>query len=87
MNITDGIKRLLSDNNKSQSWMAEKMGYTKATAVNNILRRGNITLETLIKMCDILEYEVTVQPKRKAGARPNGQVVFENENGKEKEEG
>ena len=76
MAIKDAIKQLLKDNKKSQVWLSEKMGYAKSTAVNNILARNNLTVETLCRICDIMDYEVTIQPKRRSGARPNGQIVI-----------
>ena len=77
MVVKEAIKALLKDNKKSQVWLAEKMGYTKPTAINNMLARGNLTVETLYKICEIMEYEITIQPKRRSGARPAGQILIE----------
>lgn len=77
MNIREGIKTLLKDNKKSQVWLSEKMGYAQPTAINNMLKRNNLTIETLTKICELMDYEITIQPKRRAGARPTGQIVLE----------
>lgn len=77
MTVKEAIKTLLKDNKKSHLWLTEKMGYSSPAAISNILKRGNITIETLYKICEIMEYEITIQPKRRAGARPAGQIVME----------
>lgn len=82
MNQKEAIEKLLKDNNKTKSWLAEKMGYALPTGVTNMLARGNVNLNTLYKICELLDYEITIQPKRKSGVRPNGQIIIE---GKEQE--
>lgn len=77
MTQKETIEKLLKDNNKTKSWLAEKLGYALPTGVTNMLARGNITVDTLIKICDLLDYEVSIQPKRRAGTRPQGQIVIE----------
>lgn len=76
MKFKEAIVTMLKDNNKSQRWLAEKMGIT-APGVGQMLSRENATLNSLIKVCEILDYEVTIQPKRRTGARPQGQIVLE----------
>lgn len=71
------ILELLKDSKKSQVWLAEKMGYSRASGVSQMLSRGNITTETLIRICDLLDYEITLQPKRRSGSRPQGQIVID----------
>lgn len=77
MTQKETIEKLLKDNNKTKSWLAEKLGYALPTGVTNMLARGNITVDTLIKICNLLDYEVSIQPKRRAGSRPQGQIVIE----------
>ena len=77
MNASEVIVELLKDNKKSQIWLAEKLGYARASSINNMIANGNVEINTLIRICDAMEYEITIQPKRKAGARPNGQLVID----------
>ena len=77
MTQKDAIITLLSDNKKSQVWLAEKMGYARPSGVSQMLQRGNITVDTLLRICDLLDYEITIQPKRRVGARPQGQIVID----------
>lgn len=82
MNQTEAIEQLLKDNNKNKIWLSEKMGYARSNAISQMLKRGNVTVDTLYQICELLDYEVTIQPKRRAGSRPNGQIAIE---GKERE--
>ena len=77
MQIKDAVKVLVKDNNKTQSWLSERMGYNNPTGVANMLARGNLTLDTLYTICEVMDYEITIQPKRRSGARPQGQIVLE----------
>ena len=77
MKLREAITTLIKDNNKTKAWVAEKMGYKSPSGVTNILATGNITLENLYKMCELFDYEISIQPKRKTGPRPNGQIVLE----------
>lgn len=73
----EAIEKLLKDNRKSKTWLSEGMGYNRPTAISNMLARGNMALDTLCRICELLEYEVTIQPRRKSGVRPNGQIVID----------
>lgn len=77
MQQKDAIEKLLKDNNKTKGWLAEKLGYALPTGVYNMLARGNVNLNTLCRICELLDYEITIQPKRKSGPRPSGQIVLE----------
>lgn len=77
MNLMDAITKLVKDNNKSKRWLSERMGYKNASGISNMLMRGNATIETLLHMCELFDYELTIQPKRKSGSRPMGQIVID----------
>lgn len=87
MTAVEVIKAMLKEKGETQSSIAEKMGYGKATAVNNMLSRGNMTVDTILEMCEIMGYEITVQPKRIKGARPSGQMVIDEESKPKEEKG
>ena len=76
MDFKEAIEALLKSNKKTKSWLAEKMGYAKANGVAQMLSRNNTTVDTLLRICDIFDYEITIQPKRRAGARPAGQYII-----------
>lgn len=76
MDFKNIVETMLKENNKSKRYLAEKMGVSPQ-AINMMLKRGNATIETLCKVCEIMEYEVTVQPVRTRGARPVGQMTLE----------
>ena len=77
MFVSAAIKKLLKENGKSQAWMAERMGYAHQSGMGQMLNRGTgVTVITLCRICDIMGYEVTIQPRR-AGKRPEGQIVID----------
>lgn len=86
MDFKDVIIALLKDNNKTRSWLSEKMGYAKVTGITQMLSRNNATVDTLLRICEIFDYEITIQPKRRAGARPAGQYIITDAGLKSKEE-
>lgn len=77
MKQRDAINQILKDNGKSKGWLAEKMGYRGVNAISQMLKRGNVTVDTLYQICQLLDYEITIQPQRKPGARPVGQILIE----------
>lgn len=76
MTQRDAIVALLNQEGKSKRWLADKLG-VKQNAISQMLKRGNITVDTLYQICEVLEYEITIQPKRRVGARPNKQIEIE----------
>ena len=76
MTVVEVIKGMMKEKGETQSSIAEKMGYGRASGVNSMLARGNMNVDTLLEMCEIMGYEITVQPKRGKGARPSGQMVI-----------
>lgn len=79
MTIKKALIKLISDNNSTQTDLAMKLGYKRQSSISSLLFRGNLTVETLQKICNVYGYEITIQPKRIAGARPKGQIVFTDE--------
>lgn len=77
----DAIELLLKQEGKTKGWLADKLE-VKQNAISQMLKRGNITVDTLYQICEVLEYEITIQPNRKPGARPSKQIVIE---GRERE--
>lgn len=71
------VKQLVGENNKSLRWLAERIGFKNPASLNVQLGRGNITLQTFYKICEAMDYEITIQPKGKRGARPSGQIVVD----------
>lgn len=81
MTQKEAIEALLKENGKSKSWLADGLG-VRQNAISQMLMRGNVTVDTLYQICELLEYEITIQPKRRQGARPKGQISIE---GRERE--
>ena len=76
MKINEAISHIMKEKGITQQAMAESIGKQKATDVSARLASKNMTFNKAIEMLSVMGYEVTVQP-RKAGARPQGQIVIE----------
>lgn len=85
MKQPEAIEKLLKDNAKKKIWLADQIG-VKQNSVSQMLKRGSITVDTLYKICEALEYEITIQPKRRQGMRPIGQIVIEGKGSAKKKE-
>lgn len=79
MNIKTVIKTALRNENKTQTWLSEKLGYAGPTGIIALTSYGSMSLRTLLRICEALNYEITIQPKRKPGVRPKGQLVIREE--------
>lgn len=71
------VKQLLSENNKTQKWLVDKMGLTSTGSFRNQLSRGNMNLDTFCRLCNAMDYEVTIQPKSRRGVRPASQIIVD----------
>lgn len=76
MDFATIVKRLIKDAHKNQAWLAEQIGLAGASSVNKLFIRNNPTIKTLFDICEVFDYEITIQPKRKRGVRPDGQFVI-----------
>lgn len=72
--INEIIKALMKEQGMPQLAMAKAIGKQRANDVSARLMSGNMTMDRVIEMLDILGYEVVVQ-KRTAGNRGKDQIV------------
>ena len=79
MRVNEAITQILKEKKQSKAMLSRKLGYPHDTAVNNILAKNNLTIDMLYTLCELLDYEITVQPKRTGGRRPEGQIVLDGE--------
>lgn len=84
MNQRSTIVKLIKDHRKTQRWLGEQLGYTGQSGVGQMLLRGGVTVKTLLQICEVFDYELTIQPKRRAGVRPQGQIVIDEGEGASK---
>ena len=78
MTAKEAIRQALSDRNTTQTKLAELLGYASSTGVSNKLNSTTqeLSVDTVIRMLDVLDYEVVVQPKT-SGKRKEGSIVLE----------
>ena len=62
MNTTDIIKKMLENEHMSQTELSQKMGYSRLSSFNTLLRNGNVTTAKLLEICEILGYEMILRP-------------------------
>ena len=60
MQLKDAVKNILDKQGKTQKWLSEKMGYSARQVLHCALARGNVRLDTLIRICDCLGCEVAI---------------------------
>lgn len=77
MKLKDAVKGMLKFRHKTQVELAEGLGIKSQGAIANALVRGNMTIETLVRYCNVCGYEVTIQPINVRGKRPEGQFVID----------
>lgn len=62
MNPSELIKRLLRETCTTQVELAERLQYDSQGTLSNRLNRGNMKVDTFVKMLNALGYELAVRP-------------------------
>ena len=76
MILGDAFKEMMKTRGMNQSWVTKKMGYKSSSALWSIIAKNNTTVDTLLRVCDILDYDIVLQPKRMRGRKAEGQIVI-----------
>ena len=76
MDFANIVRKLIKETNRNQQWLAEQIGLARASSIQTLLNRNNPTIKTLFDICEAFGYEITIQPKRRVGARPAGQYII-----------
>lgn len=74
--LGEAFKEMMKRRWVSQSWVTKEMGYKSTSGLWSIIAKNNTTVETLLRVCEILEYEVVLEPKKKQGRKDEGQIVI-----------
>lgn len=62
MKISEAIKELFKKTGAKQGEVAKAMGYASPTVISNAMKRENLTVDLLIRLCNELNYEVIIRP-------------------------
>lgn len=54
MELREATKQILRERNKTQQWLSEQTGYCSRSALQNVLARGNVEMNTLFRICDAI---------------------------------
>jgi len=68
MTVKDCVKTMLSDRGLTQKQLAEKLGYSGQGSIGKTLLRKDgmgMTVETLIKWADAMDYQVILSSEEK----------------------
>lgn len=75
MTTSEIIKTIMKEKGVKQNALSAAMGHNSPSAIYNILQRNNMDTDNLVKILDLLDYEVVVQPKTQ-GKRKEGSMVL-----------
>jgi DNA-binding helix-turn-helix protein len=75
MRIQEAMKNIMKERKITQQRIAYSLNTTQSS-VNDRLNRGNISLESSLKILNVLGYEMVIQPKS-SGRRKDGQIVID----------
>lgn len=66
LDYKSAIKEMIAakGNGFKQKHLAALLGFASQAAVGNIMSRPDITLDTLLRICEALDYNIVLQPKR-----------------------
>lgn len=61
MELREAIKQLLKEIGQTQQWLSEQLGYSSRSVLQSTLARGNITLNTLLHICEKLNAKLVIK--------------------------
>lgn len=65
-NIKHIIKMVIASRNYTQTAVAKKAGWSNQSSLSTAINRDNPSLDTLIRICDALEYDIVIQDRNSA---------------------
>ena len=86
MDLKNAITKLIKDNNTSQKGLAEKLNLKAAASIGNIQVRNDAKVSLLIKMAEVLDYEIVIRPKH-GSDRAERTIILDEVNIKEDHRG
>ncbi|CDZ23783.1 hypothetical protein CCDG5_0653 [[Clostridium] cellulosi] len=76
MNATDALKKIMKEKGVTNANLAKKLECSNAVVYER-LTQENIGVKNFVRMLELLDYELIVQP-RALGRRPKGCIVIDN---------
>ena len=61
MELREAIKQILKETGRTQIWLAKQLGYSSGSSIQRILARGNIELNTLLRICETIGAKIVVR--------------------------
>ena len=63
MNSSDIVRTLLDRKGWTQGQLSRALGYSSPGTISNMLRRGNMTMDTFLSILDAVGYEMVIRKK------------------------
>lgn len=76
MNANEIVKNLIKQSNFTQTTLAKAMGYNTQSGIASRLNKNDMGVSLLVKMLDILGYDLVIQPKKR-GRKAEDQFVID----------
>lgn len=76
MNANEIIKELIKRSDFTQTTLARAMGYSTQSGIASRLNKNDMGVSLLVKMLDILGYDLVIQPKKR-GRKSEDQFFVE----------
>ena len=80
MKQTEAVKAMIKEAHRTQEYLGSQMEPPmKQPSVQRFINNGNMTVNRLWEVCEILGYEIVLRPKRKGSATAANTFVLEGE--------
>lgn len=76
MNANEIVKDLIKRSDFTQTTLAKAMGYNNQSSIANRLNKNDMGVSLLVKMLDMLGYDLVIQPKKR-GRKAEDQFVID----------
>lgn len=67
MNDKEILKSAMQVRGYTQTYLAEKVGYSGQGGISRVLQSNSARLDTFVKILDAMDFEVVVRSKTKSG--------------------
>ena len=87
MKQADAVKAMIKEAHRTQEYVGSQMNPPmRQTSVARFVNNGNMTVNRLWEVCEILGYEIVLRPKRKGSANATNTFVLDGETKAERAE-
>lgn len=78
MKANEIVKDIIKRSDFTQTTLAKAMGYNNQSGISSRLNKNDMGVSLLVKMLDILGYDLVIQPKKR-GRKAEDQFIIDTE--------